>query len=255
LAIYELKKSNPIIDMGMITNGVIMTPELISCYVNHFKWVRISLDASDDNTYYKIRGTKTLKLVEYNINQLLKEKKEKKSNLTIGLQIVVNNFNYNKIISIVTKMLNTFPEINYIQIRPIEIKLKEFPYTIDQLKIIDNALKYDYGTKKVIISDKWDLFFCNNSGFGFSSCHSSEFILTVSAYGEIYQCCHVLQNKEYRIGNINDDIETFFPKRELTLYGLKNKGFNPALCPLGCRGSAINKSLELFKKNGHQNFL
>jgi radical SAM protein with 4Fe4S-binding SPASM domain len=250
------------IELGMITNGVIMDNQIIDYYLLNFKWVRISIDAADSETYKKIRGTDDYNIVIENVKKLLARKKELNSKTTIGLQIVVNDYNYYKLFYTGMELLNIFVDIDYLQIRPIEIKINEFPYDKKkQIKKIKHELLELEKLEKIIISDKWNLFFNDKREFGFTKCHASEFILTVDAHCDLYQCCHVIGNKDYKIGNIkdynNNPVENFNIDRHYTIstFDNKKKGFNPVLCPLGCRGSGINKALENILNQEHKNFL
>lgn len=258
-AIDELKN----IELGMITNGLVMPDELIKRYVNDFRWVRISLDAADDQTYFNIRGTHSFDTVKNNIKKLIIAKKEIKSDTVVGIQIVVNEHNYDELFFITAELLKMFSDIDYINIRPIEMKINEEPYTQKQLEIIKADITFlknmenninIKSSNKIIISEKWQDIFNANKSFGFSTCHSGEFIVTITADGDIYQCCHVTHLDDYRITNICD-YENYFYCREKTFKFLKNKGFNSNICPLGCRGSGINKSIESMIKEKHSNFL
>jgi len=250
MVIDELKN----IELGMITNGIVMPDELIKRYVRDFRWVRISLDSADDETYFNIRGTHSFEIVKNNISKLLANKKESKSGLVVGIQIVVNEFNCDIIVEIVRELSIIFPDIDYINIRPIESKINEKIYTGLNLKIIKEEFDFLLNDKKVIISEKWQDIFNNSKDFGFSTCHASEFIVTITADGDIYQCCHVIHLDDYRITNLCD-YENYFYERQLMFNHVTNKGFNPNICPLGCRGSGINKSIESMIKEKHKNFL
>lgn len=251
-AVDELKG----IEMGIITNGIIMPDELIKKYVQYFRWVRISLDASDPKTYKQIRGTNNFEEITNNIKRLLTFKEEYKSDLVIGLQIVVNEYNLEFISYIIADLKLFFPEIDYINIRPIETKINEDPYDEQQLDMIleeFDQVSFYKDVDKIIISEKWQNIFNNDKNFGFSSCHASEFILTIDVNGDVYPCCHVTHLKDYYIDNISN--KDYFYRRHDLLNKLKNKGFSPRICPLGCRGSGINKSIEAMIGEKHRNFL
>lgn len=252
-AIDELKN----IELGMITNGVYMSDKLIERYIKDFRWIRISIDAADNDTYKKIRGTNSFEQVKSNITRLLTAKKTNHSNTTIGLQIVVNEYNYDELFFIITELTRTFSDIDYINIRPIEMKIKEKPYTQKQLEVIESDIKFLIESKqfnKIIISDKWNTIFSDKKIFGFSTCHAGEFLLTITADGDIYQCCHITHLDDYRITNLCD-YENYFYERQLMFDHVQNKGFNKNICPLGCRGSGINKSIESMILEKHRNFL
>ena len=249
-AIDELRN----IELGMITNGLVMPDKLIERYVRDFRWVRISIDAADSETYQKTRGTNSFNKVCKNIQDLLLSKKSAKSNLTVGLQIVVNDHNYDQISDITSTLINLFPDIDYVNIRPIECNINKEPYTMNQLIRIEHFLESLQGMDKVIISEKWQTLFSDKREYGFSTCHAGEFLLTITADGDIYQCCHITHLDDYRITNLCD-YENYFYERQLMFDHVQNKGFNKNICPLGCRGSGINKSIESMILQNHRNFL
>lgn len=250
IALYELHG----IEMGMITNAVHMPDKLIEKYVQDFRWVRISVDAADDETYYKIRGTHSFKKVCKNIQDLLLSKKYCNSNTTVGLQIVVNEHNYDQIFYITGKLLDLFPDIDYVNIRPIEARINETVYSQHQLNEIFNGIhSITMISDKIIISEKWQEIFANKKDFGFKTCNASEFILTIDAFGNIYPCCHVINKVEYMIDKLPGD--SYFQNRNTMPDILPNKGFNPKICPLGCRGSGINRTLYKMMDEKHRNFL
>lgn len=251
-AIDELKN----IELGMITNGLVMPDNLIDRYVKEFRWVRISIDAANNETYKNIRGTNSFEQVKSNITRLLTSKRMNNSNVTVGLQIVVNEYNYDQLFFIITELTRTFTDIDYINIRPIEMKINETPYTQKQLETIESDIKFfkEYDFHKLIISDKWNMIFADKKEFGFKICNAAEFLLTIGIDGDIYPCCHVLDQDDYRFNNIEFP-EDFLHYRKQTLSGLKNKGFNPLICPFICRGSGINQTLYNMILEKHRNFL
>lgn len=249
-ALDELKS----FEKGMITNAVFMPDKLIERYVHEFRWVRISIDAGDNQTYYNIRGIKDFEKVCANIDKLLIERDYHKTGLVVGLQIVVNEYNYNDLKYICGSLLSYFPRIDYINIRPIEDKIDKEIYSKEQLESIKSGLDFLQNNNKIIISDKWHNIFEGKKDFGFKICNAGDFIFTITADGDIYQCCHVIHLDNYKIANLNNSDGYFF-EREVTFELLPNRGFNPKICPLGCRGSGINKSIESMIKEKHRNFL
>lgn len=258
---YAIKyaKQNKL-DVGVITNAGLFDEKKITDIINNASWVRVSLDASDDETYYKIRGVHDYDKVKENISQLISCKENLKSKCTIGLQIVVNEYNYLCLPDTVKKIFKDFGKFDYLQVRPIETKLNENPYTKGQLDSIKRSIDEIKLFDKVIISDKWNLFFnSDRTDFGFKACHCADFIGAIDAYGNYYLCCHTVKNPAYKYCNVFDkqSIKQFYKLRAATWKRLgESKGLNPRFCPLGCRGSNINRRLEgLLYEPEHKNFL
>jgi len=250
-ALDELKN----FEKGMITNAVYMPDKLIERYVQDFRWVRISIDAGDNETYYNIRGTHDFDRVCANIDKLLIGRDYQKTGLVVGLQVVVNEHNYRELKYICGSLLSFFPSIDYINIRPIEDNINKTIYEESQIKLIKSELDFLQNNDKIIISEKWQEIFAGKKDFGFKICNASEFILTIGADGDIYPCCHVLDRDEYRIANLSNFDGYFYERDEVLMKRLPNKGFNPKICPLGCRGSGINRTLYKMMGEKHRNFL
>lgn len=227
-----------------------MSDTLIDWYVNRFKWVRISIDAGDRETYKKIRGTDSFNKVIFNLQKLIEKKNKFNSKTTIGLQIVVNEHNYVNLASYVVSLLNLLPDIDYIQVRPIESLIKDDPYKIFNLDLLNSQLCF-CNKPKVLISNKWNGIYFKK--FYFSECHASDFIYTIDVHSDVYTCCHVIGNEKYKICNISD--MNYFESRVEFLSRVRNKGFNPSVCFYNCRGSGINQSIEEMIKEEHKNFL
>jgi radical SAM protein with 4Fe4S-binding SPASM domain len=228
-----------------------MSDTLIDWYINRFTWVRISIDSGLKDTYKKIRGTNSFDKIIKNIEKLLSQKQKTNSKTTIGLQIVVNEHNYMNLESHVIMLLNLLPDIDYIQVRPIESLIKDDPYKNFNLDLLNSQLLFCCNKFKIIISNKWNILYSKK--FQFSECYASDFIYTIDVHGDVYTCCHVIGNEKYKICNISD--MNYFESRVEFLSRVRNKGFNPSVCFYNCRGSGINQSIEEMIKEGHKNFL
>lgn len=253
------------LEAGVITNGVLLNKGMAEMVLSlpKVKWIRISFDAINSGMYKKIRGTNSFDIVKQNIKDLLEVKKDYGSKTTIGLQMVVCENNYKNIIDFIDFCNIEFPEVDYIQVRPLEVMIGSEPYNekekkkiLKELDILKNLQKINVWTK-VIISDKWDLIFGERE-FGFTKCHCAPFIGVIDAYSNAYLCCHMVQKKDYLIGNIKEMTpEQFWVKRRKCYEHLGlTQGFNPAVCPVGCRGAGINRTLQgIMEKGEHDLFL
>jgi len=252
-AVFWLEQKG--LDIGVITNGVNWNEERIKTVLPMIKWVRISLDAVDDEQYKLIRGTHQFEQVVANIKKML-ELKNLYPETTIGVQIVVNKHNYMSVRDFCFFCNQEFPTLDYIQVRPLEIKQDEVPYSAEELETLKD-IKDCAKIPKVQLSDKWDLI-TGAREFGFTKCHCCEMIGTIDAYGDYYLCCHTLKLTDYKFYNIFSSTQNNRAIHKVdTLKALgPSKGLNPKVCPIGCRGSNINRRLEgLANEQKHKNFL
>ena len=107
--VYDAVKKN--IPLGLISNGVkSFTPKLIKC----FKWIRISVDASNAKEYQDLKGFNCFEEVMKNIRNICN------NNISslIGVGYVLTKYNYKNI----TSFLLTLQDIgvDYVQIKTVE---------------------------------------------------------------------------------------------------------------------------------------
>lgn len=238
--------------VGFITNGVLIDPAAAKHLMANCDWVRVSLDSMRRDTYKKIRGTDQFGLAVQGIKNLLHTKPN--SQCTVGIQMVVNDYNSGEITHFVNRAEQEFQYLDYVQIRPVEIGRETDPYSGQQMAIIQNQFHALENTK-ALISQKWEVIFGQRE-YGFTACHCYGLIGAVDAHGDLYTCCHTIKKSGLKYGNIfNDDIEKIFTGREF----MAEKSIKTKLsvhCPIACRGSSINRRLEgLQSETEHKNFL
>ena len=87
------------LEVGLVTNGVKLTPKLIDLLAKAV-WVRVSVDASNVDSYMSIRRVPVMHYnrVWDNIKALAQRKKDIGSNLTIGVGFVVTKENYKEVV-------------------------------------------------------------------------------------------------------------------------------------------------------------
>jgi MoaA/NifB/PqqE/SkfB family radical SAM enzyme len=88
---FLLKGKENGIDMALGTNGFKISQEEVPGLVDSLTYIRFNFNAADPNAYAQIMGTsiKNYSSVVQTIREFVKIKKERKSNITIGLQMVL----------------------------------------------------------------------------------------------------------------------------------------------------------------------
>jgi GTP 3',8-cyclase len=250
--------------VGVITNGTELKENINKIILENCTWIRVSFDAINKEQYKKIRGVDLFEKTKNNIKQLIKDKIKYESICTIGIQNVVNKYNYKTVKEFAEFCKTTFNGIDYVQIRPIETKIKEKPYNIVQERNIKKQLSEmkskntELDFTQIIISDKWGTVFSKDREFGFEKCYCFNVIGTVTSDCNFYLCCHTVDNPKYCFGNIKEmNTKKFFieRKKKIKLLGT-TLGLNPNVCPISCRGSGTNRSIQgVLVKGEHDNFL
>ena len=163
-------------EIGLITNGTLLNKVE---NLDHFKFIRISLDAYDKDSYLKIKGKDFFNKVIKNIRETADSGKT-----DIGVSYVVCKENINGI----EKIQKTFKEsgIKYIQFKPAWINGEkiELPESINGDKTIV--------TDRYIAKDNLP-------------CLIAGLIGIVGADSKVYFCCQYRGNKKFLLGDLTED--------------------------------------------------
>mgnify|MGYP001153325290 CR=1 FL=1 len=177
--------------MGLITNGV----KNISAFINSFKWVRISLDASCKGEYLTEKGVDCFESVLENIKSY-KEVRNSKSTF-LGVGYVLTKRNYSCIEELIS-FLNEC-DVDYIYMRPVEGCYHLCP-CLEELKILEmKLLKLTENMRikvKVVKEERYEI---NN---GHLPCVAHSLTSIVHANGDV-ACCEKRKHDPQILGNIN----------------------------------------------------
>ncbi len=210
-------------EIGLVTNGFLL--DKIN-NLDKFKFIRVSLDASNSSMYKDVKGVDCFSKIIDNIKMTLEKNK------TVGLSYVVNdknNFDLEKAEKLADEL-----GVVYLQFKPAWINGKVFDnYTLP-------------GGKKVIKTNRYlakdDL-----------PCLIASLIGVVGADGEVYFCCQHRGNPNFSLGSLYvDRFETIW-KRRTDLHPDIPK------CPM-CRYMNYAEAYRTVLKKGtlffeHKNFL
>jgi MoaA/NifB/PqqE/SkfB family radical SAM enzyme len=230
-------------DVGVITNGALLTTSDMEMLLENTKWVRFSIDASNRELYKTIRGKDDFDTVFDNVSNMYKMRDAMNSDTTIGVQMVVNKKNLGDI----PKFYRKFKDIaDYIQYRPLE-GYDKHDNTISAMSemMLETVAKKD----KVIISDRYQ-----NEDAKKPLCRGYGFIGAVDAKGDFHICCHMVGRKDMVYGNVfnmDDWNGNSWKFRRYLCY----KKINYGNCPNLCRGWGINTYLKELDTGKHRGFL
>ncbi|MFA7074655.1 MAG: radical SAM protein, partial [Endomicrobiaceae bacterium] len=130
------------LDVGFITNGILLSYEISKEIVKTCTWIRISLDAASEETYKLTHGmnSSTFKIILENVRLLVKAKKEEKSETTIGVGFLTYDRTVDEIVDFakISKELG----VDYAQYRPLLKRFNEKEFNVkDQNKVISSIEK------------------------------------------------------------------------------------------------------------------
>lgn len=211
-------------EVGLVTNGVLLDK------VNRpsrFKFIRVSLDASDAETYKLVKGADYFDKVIHNITEALKQ------NPTVGISYVVGPDN-DKNLKIAQTMAHDLG-VAYIQFKPAYINGDIYNFRMPNQT--DETIK----TKRYKLREKLP-------------CLIAHLVGVVTADGSVYYCCQHRGKMNFYLGSIAQEQFSEIWKRRLG-----HKNFDTRQCPM-CRYGNYSKYLKELLQQGdlffeHKNFL
>ena len=262
-------KNNSQIQMGMFTNGSLLEKfNLFDTVVDSLEWIRISIDAGNEDSYNNLRITNSnnnFKVVLENIKKLIEVKKKKNSKIVIGIGFVVTKDNYEEILD----FSKIFKDINvdYCQFKPEIIQIErekisndlgrvqiESDFWINKVIVSLDAAKKILGKKFECNSYKLEDLIVDGKKYGrnYKQCIGSQFQPCIGADGNVYVCTNHRGHKRYSYGNINEknfsEIWGNVEKKKEVMDIINNKE-KFSKCTHLCKPHESNKILWKIKEN------
>lgn len=247
------------LDVGFITNGIMISVENARVLVDSCTWIRVSLDAGSSKTYEITHGLNSdafARVIE-NVSLLVGCKKASDSRATIGTGFIT--------FPSVTRDMIRFVKISgelgvdYAQFRPLlkKFRQKEINMVPDYriLREIDRCKKLAFPGFSVLSSlHKYNAMKNGSVDRGYTVCNGHHFATVIAADRKMYLCCHMRGMQKYCIG----DLSTHTLKQIWTS-PRRRKVFERidfSDCPLLCRCDGFNTILWHMEQNqDHLNFL
>ena len=247
------------LDVGFITNGILLDEKAARALAASCTWLRISLDAGTKKVYSITHGLNgdTFAKVVANISLFVKAKKEMQSDVTIGTGFIT----YPEVIYDMPAFVRLSRKlgVDYAQFRPLlkSFKQNELNEKPDRtvIKMIERCSKMSTPGFKVLCSaHKYGNM---NGGVvkrSYEKCYGHNFATVVSANKKMYLCCHVRGIEKYCLGDLGRNTlkEVWRSARRKKAYESINLGD----CPLLCRCDGFNSVLwNILHGSEHINFL
>lgn len=241
------------LDIGLFTNGIRLNEEYtdIKTLLDCCTFIRISLDAGDHKLYKKIHGNdrKVFEKVIANMKALMDFREAYGGKTVVGAGYLTGEGTAT--LSEMKKFLDVccFCRIDFAHFRPFhwnfdsvkkELVYLRGRYKREKLKIFSSDQKYRVFNKKPIRNYK--------------TCHGVNFVTVIAADANVYQCCHLLGNKDFSLGSLRDMSFQDIWANKFTIFDR----IDVSKCVPFCRCDNINRQIEeLLKMRGnlHINFL
>jgi MoaA/NifB/PqqE/SkfB family radical SAM enzyme len=235
------------VETSVATNGLIMTPELMKAY-SQCRWVGISVDAANKETYMIGRKMDGFDKVTDNIRKLVQYIKSSHSKCDVAFKFLIFNYNQHEILS-ACKLAKEL-EVKDFHARPADFRhqgmteqqQKNF-YDIDNIEkqfSECHKLEQDYFNVFTVVH-KFNPDFTPKRRF--TQCYASPICIQLCANGNIYLCPDQRHVDFYKLGTHTN------PKNILKLWGSKlhydlvfKKGCS--VCTSRCTFSPYNEQCE-----------
>lgn len=235
------------IDLSLITNGQLLTGN-ISKALTHAKWIRISADYYDSDTFVKSRGT-TNKMFNKIIENMQEFSLHENRKCDISINYIITNYNFDNIQKAV--LLFKSANVGNIRFSPVWVP-NFFEYHKKIEKRVLQQLEYckkNFMTNSFKIYDSYnivkDILYRS-----YDKCYIMQTIPVIGADGNIYACHNKSYSNDAIIGNIlNNRFKNIWFSKEA--YEIFNS-FNPIKsCKCQCANDSKNKFIyELINCHG-----
>jgi len=236
------------LDQGIFTNGALLNKAKADILVKIMRWIRISLDAYDSQSYAQSHGTsleafdKTVENVRY-LSSV-------KGDCTVGLGFVIHEKNYLGIPDMAKKAKEI--GVNYIQFKP-EIRRPGTPQ-VDPKFFRENVYPLIHKAEE-LSDERFNVMVTHyrfndvlspetNYGRNYKKCYSHHFQSSIAADGKVYICDHHKGEKDYEVGDIKTNTlkEIWDSKKRADVIAFLDST-DLSQCQICCRNHELNKFL------------
>ncbi len=240
-------------DCGLITNGSVITERNAEFLINNLKWIRFSISGGDKESYLAVQGKDQFELVCKNINLLSDIKIQKKSDLKIGIRMLITQENIHTLVKL-CEILKNIKGVDFLQIAPDHSNEDEGKFWHGEKVKKERDI-----AEKILISEGIDL---RTSGFEIlntsnknndeiinkpSKCFAHFFQIAIMADGSVSYCKNARFDEKFIIGNINNQniVDIWRSEKNIEF----EKWVKPSNCGLLCKNIRVNLGMEEIKLN------
>lgn len=246
------------LDVSITTNGVLFDKEMAEKILPCLKWIRFSVDAGTRERYAKIHkaSEKDFDKVLENIKNAVKIKKDKKLQVTIGVQILLIPDNIDEI-EILAEKLKGLGADN-LQVKP----YSQHPLSINKFVVDYSKLKPLKEKLNRFNDDSFEVLFRERTmerlkERDYKECHGLSFFALIDAKGNVIPCNLFYDNPEFGYGNLYEKSFSEIwqeEKRKQVLKKIKEKSIEE--CREICRLDVVNRYLQRLREpHPHDNFV
>jgi len=236
------------LEQGIYTHGGHLRDGRAVWMKQHFKWIYISFDAYDVESYKQHKGVNRFERVCENIRNLV----TLPGNATIGMGFLLHAENYHSVGLMVA--LGRSLGVDYVQFRPLIAYDQDKPgELVEDTAWIADAIRTleRYSNDAFVIADTSRFsMYANWQGHGYQTCHWSALQTVITPNGMVWRCTNKMEHPDALLGDLS--VESFSTLWQRSGGACTvNSG-----CRILCRGHLANVTLnELFQPVAHGNFV
>jgi len=259
--IVHTKRSG--IDVGITTNGVLLSQKLAGQILGSTSWIKVSLNAGCAETYSKVHRTKAADFdtVFANLAAALRIGKETGASCTIGVQTLLLPENAHEVEQLAERARDM--GLRYVVVKPYSQHHKSRTRTYEGvdytqfLHLRDKLARFNGPAFSVIFREQ-TMKKMKRTVRGYDRCLALPFWSYIDSGGNVWGCSAYLGDERFRYGNIHERTFEQIWTGELRRKNLElvAKQIDPEACRMNCRMDEINLYLwELSHPKDHVNFI
>jgi GTP 3',8-cyclase len=251
------------IDVGLFTNGQLLTPELAERILPSLSFIRFSFNGGDQTAYSRVHQVKpeAFTKVTAAIRNAVSVRDACAQGTSVGAQFVLIPENMASL-SAAAELLKK-AGVDYLAIKPFIQQSDQQCYRLDT-PIPPAALEECLRAAQRLTDGKFKVMarsgaFANHGERGYDHCYGSAFITVINSAGDLASCLPYWDNADFVFGNIyqNSFEEIWHGSRRRNIKEKLECHQQTGLCPPNCRPNAINEFLYEVKHPSleHLNFI
>lgn len=193
------QSANEGFELGLLTNGSLLSGEIADLIAEHFTYIRVNIDASDEQIYNQMHSppeTFGFQILLKNLEEVISKRNQRNPKLTVGAKALVCQSNMNYIEDIIN--LSRDVGCDYIQFKP--MRNADDSLLSEQVERVDGLIK--------ALQEEHRPFLIYGGAKGSKTnrkCWLSPIHIVVDPLGDVYPCCHFQYRRgPTRIGNLFD---------------------------------------------------
>jgi cyclic pyranopterin phosphate synthase len=253
------------VDVGLSTNGILLSEEICEHSLASLTWTRISLNAGSSETYNCVhglhKGASIYDKVLENISCAVNVKKRKSLDTTIGVQLVLIPENSKEVIALAKELKKI--GVDYFSVKPFS-KHPKTTWDFHHEETNDYCGYNEIRQELISLQSEHFAILARERSMKriqehrkYSKCHGIALWAYISSNGDLWPCLAFIGDSEYKYGNLYDqpflELWKSENRKEITR---KMAEMNISDCRKLCRLEYINEYLEqLAKPPEHINFI